>query len=86
MQDNEPRVVQPVYSTGQSSCAIFSFTLALHRSDVFAAITPRAGQSASVEPFPIRAAPVRYCRGEDDAERSIVLSYGQVGSGDWRVF
>ena len=47
-QDNEPRVdPNRIYSTGQSSGAIFSFTLALHRSDVFAAITPRAGQSAS---------------------------------------
>ena len=33
-----------VYSTGQSSGAIFSFVLAYERPEVFAAITPRAGQ------------------------------------------
>lgn len=66
-QDNEPRVdPNRIYSTGQSSGAIFSFTLALHRSDVFAAITPRAGQSASVDPFPSRAVPVRVFAGETD--------------------
>lgn len=76
-QDNEPRVdPNRIYSTGQSSGAIFSFTLALHRSDVFAAITPRAGQSASVEPFPSRAVPVRVFAGEiDDAvQHSAVLT------------
>ena len=66
-QDNEPRVdPNRIYSTGQSSGAIFSFTLALYRSEVFAAITPRAGQSASVEPFPSRAVPVRVFAGEAD--------------------
>ena len=76
-QDNEPRVdPNRIYSTGQSSGAIFSFTLALHRSDVFAAITPRVGQSASVEPFPSRAVPVRVFAGEIDdiVQHSAVLT------------
>lgn len=66
-EDNVPSVdPNRIYSTGQSSGAIFSFVLALHRSEVFAAITPRAGQSASVEPFPTRAVPVRVFAGEKD--------------------
>lgn len=66
-EDNEPSVdPKRIYSTGQSSGAIFSFVLALHRSEVFAAITPRAGQSASTEPFPSRAVPVRVFAGEKD--------------------
>ena len=51
-QDNEPQVdPNRIYSTGQSSGAILSFSLALHRPEQFAAITPRAGQSASTDPF-----------------------------------
>lgn len=66
-EDNEPSVdPKRIYSTGQSSGAIFSFALALHRSEVFAAITPRAGQSASTDPFPVRAVPVRVFAGETD--------------------
>lgn len=66
-EDNEPRVdPNRIYSTGQSSGAIFSFVLALHRPEVFAAITPRAGQSASTDPFPSRAVPVRVFAGEAD--------------------
>ncbi len=66
-EDNEPRVdPNRIYSTGQSSGAIFSFVLALHRPEVFAAITPRAGQSASTTPFPSRAVPVRVFAGEAD--------------------
>lgn len=65
--DNEPHADRNrIYSTGQSSGAIFSFCLALHRSEVFAAITPRAGQSASTEPLPARAVPVRVFAGEAD--------------------
>ena len=66
-QDNEPQVdPNRVYSTGQSSGAILSFSLALHRPEQFAAITPRAGQSASTDPFPSRAVPVRVFAGEKD--------------------
>jgi putative poly(3-hydroxybutyrate) depolymerase len=66
-QDNEPQVdPNRIYSTGQSSGAILSFSLALHRPEQFAAITPRAGQSASTEPFPSRAVPVRVFAGEKD--------------------
>lgn len=57
-----------VYSTGQSSGAIFSFVLAFERSDVFAAITPRAGQMslANETVMPSRAVPVRLFAGIDD--------------------
>ena len=66
-EDNEPRIDKNrIYSTGQSSGAIFSFNLALERPEVFAAITPRAGQSASTEPYPSRAVPVRVFAGERD--------------------
>ena len=66
-EDNEPHVdPNRIYATGQSSGAIFSFNLALERSEVFAAITPRAGQSASTEPYPSRAVPVRVFAGEAD--------------------
>ena len=66
-QDNEPQVdPNRIYSTGQSSGAILSFYLALHRPEQFAAITPRAGQSASTDPFPSRAVPVRVFAGEKD--------------------
>lgn len=66
-QDNEPQVdPNRIYSTGQSSGAILSFSLALHRPEQFAAITPRAGQSASTAPFPSRAVPVRVFAGEKD--------------------
>lgn len=57
-----------IYSTGQSSGAIFSFVLAFERSNVFAAITPRAGQM-NIEhetEMPERAVPVRVFAGEDD--------------------
>lgn len=66
-EDNEPHVdPNRIYATGQSSGAIFSFNLALERPEVFAAITPRAGQSASTEPYPSRAVPVRVFAGERD--------------------
>ena len=66
-QDNEPQVdPNRIYSTGQSSGAILSFSLALHRPEQFAAITPRAGQRASTDPFPSRAVPVRVFAGEKD--------------------
>ena len=66
-QDNEPQVdPNRIYSIGQSSGAILSFSLALHRPEQFAAITPRAGQSASTDPFPSRAVPVRVFAGEKD--------------------
>lgn len=66
-QDNEPQVdPNRIYSTGQSSGAILSFSLDLHRPEQFAAITPRAGQSASTDPFPSRAVPVRVFAGEKD--------------------
>lgn len=57
-----------VYSTGQSSGAIFSFVLAFYRSEKFAAITPRAGQMkfGDDEPLPARAVPIRVFAGEVD--------------------
>lgn len=57
-----------IYSTGQSSGAIFSFVLAFERSDVFAAITPRAGQMSleNQTEMPERAVPVRVFAGEID--------------------
>ena len=76
-EDNEPRIdPNRIYSTGQSSGALFSFALALHRSEVIAAITPRAGQSRSTEPFPSRAVPVRVFAGVKDGtvQHSAVLT------------
>lgn len=60
--------VNRIYSTGQSSGAIFSFVLAFERSEVFAAITPRAGQMAIQEGavFPSRCVPIRVFAGIDD--------------------
>lgn len=57
-----------VYSTGQSSGAIFSFVLAYYRSEIFAAVTPRAGQMKidDSSPLPQRAVPVRVFAGTDD--------------------
>lgn len=57
-----------IYSTGQSSGAIFSFVLAFERSNVFAAITPRAGQMSleNQTVMPERAVPVRVFAGTDD--------------------
>lgn len=57
-----------IYSTGQSSGAIFSFVLAFERSEVFAAIAPRAGQMSlsGQTGMPSRAVPVRVFAGEED--------------------
>lgn len=57
-----------IYSTGQSSGAIFSFVLAFYRSNVVAAITPRAGQMSleGESVMPERAVPVRVFAGEED--------------------
>lgn len=57
-----------IYSTGQSSGSIFSFVLAFERSNVFAAIAPRAGQMslAGRTEFPSRAVPIRLFQGTDD--------------------
>lgn len=57
-----------VYSTGQSSGAIFSFVLAFYRSEVVAAITPRAGQMSLADQteMPDRAVPVRLFAGMID--------------------
>lgn len=57
-----------IYSTGQSSGAIFSFVLAFDRSDKFAAITPRAGQMNidNQTVLPTRAVPIRVFAGEID--------------------
>lgn len=68
-EDNEPYVDRNrIYSTGHSSGAIFSFVLAFERSEVFAAIAPRAGQmTIKNEPvMPARAVPVRVFAGETD--------------------
>lgn len=60
--------INRIYSTGQSSGAIFSFVLAFERSTVFAAITPRAGQMslANETRTPERAVAVRVFAGEND--------------------
>lgn len=67
--DNEPRVdLNRIYSTGHSSGAIFSFVMAFERSNVFAAIAPRAGQMSITQEtvMPERAVPVRVFAGETD--------------------
>lgn len=60
--------VNRIYSTGQSSGAIFSFVLAFERSEVIAAIAPRAGQMSleGQSAMPVRAVPVRVFAGEKD--------------------
>lgn len=60
--------IERVYSTGQSSGAIFSFVLAFSRSEDFAAITPRAGQMNidNQTELPARAVPIRVFVGEID--------------------
>ena len=57
-----------IYSTGQSSGAIFSFVLAFYRSEDFAAVTPRAGQMNinNQTDLPSRAVPIRVFAGEID--------------------
>ena len=68
-EDNEPRIdPKRIYSTGQSSGAIFSFVLAFERSDIFASIVPRAGQMSlsEVTTMPQRAVPVRVFAGVED--------------------
>ena len=68
-KERSPRIdTDRIYSTGQSSGAIFSFVLAFERSDVFAAITPRAGQMslANQTQMPTRAVPIRVFAGIDD--------------------
>ncbi len=57
-----------IFSTGQSSGAIFSWVLAFERSDVFASIAPRAGQmnTDNATNFPSRCVPVRVFAGEAD--------------------
>lgn len=67
--DRTPTIdLNRIYATGQSSGAIFSFVLAFQRSEVFAAITPRAGQMSleNQTEMPSRAVPVRVFAGETD--------------------
>ena len=60
--------VDRIYTCGHSSGAIFSFALALNRSDVFAAAVPVSGQMAlSSNPNPSRVVPIRAFNGKDDA-------------------
>ncbi len=72
-----------VYSTGQSSGAIFSFVLAYERPEVFAAITPRAGQMslAGAGELPKRAVPVRVFAGV--ADETVVHSAVLANMTDW---
>lgn len=57
-----------IYSTGQSSGAIFSWVLAFERPEVVASIAPRAGRmnTDNETNFPNRCVPVRVFAGEDD--------------------
>ncbi len=57
-----------IYSTGQSSGAIFSWVLAFERPEVVASIAPRAGRmnTDNQTHFPARCVPVRVFAGEDD--------------------
>lgn len=57
-----------IYATGQSSGGVFSFVLAFHCSDLFAAVAPRSGQMSlkSQTVFPARAVPIRAFVGEED--------------------
>lgn len=77
-----------VYSTGQSSGAIFSFVLAFERPNVFAAIAPRAGQMAlkGDEIIPDHAVPIRAFNGmtddivnHDAAVKNIIVWSEKVG-------
>ncbi len=83
-EDNEPYVDRNrIYSTGHSSGAIFSFVLAFERSEIFAAIAPRAGQmSLQYETMmPERAVPVRVFAGEKD--ENVVHSAVLANMTDW---
>lgn len=57
-----------IYSSGQSSGAIFSFNLAFKRSEIFAAVAPRAGQMkiSDDDVLPTRAVHCRLFAGVDD--------------------
>lgn len=57
-----------IYSTGQSSGAIFSWVLAFERSEVLASIAPRAGRmnTDNESQFPARCVPARVFAGEED--------------------
>lgn len=60
-----------VYTTGQSSGAIFSYNLAYYRSDKFAAAVPRAGQMAlrnNADPVPTTVVPIRAFNGTLDID------------------
>lgn len=72
-----------IYSSGQSSGAIFSFVLAFERSDVFAAIAPRAGQMSleNQTEMPERAVPVRVFAGEID--ETVIHSAVVKNMTDW---
>lgn len=67
-----------IFSTGQSSGAIFSWVLAFERSDIVASIAPRAGQmnTDNQSNFPTRCVPVRVFAGEADktVQHSAVIS------------
>lgn len=63
-----------IYSTGQSSGAIFSWVLAFERSEVLASIAPRAGRMNTDQEthFPSRCVPARVFAGE--ADKTVVHS------------
>ena len=68
-KNSTPRIdPNRVYATGQSSGGIFSFVLAFHCSELFAAVAPRSGQMSlrSMTEFPARAVPIRAFVGEED--------------------
>lgn len=72
-----------IFSTGQSSGAIFSFVLAYTRSSVVAAIAPRAGQmriEGSTD-LPERAVPVRVFAGTND--NTVIHSAVLSNMEDW---
>lgn len=65
--------INRIYTCGQSSGAIFSFTLAYERSEIFAAAVPVSGQmKLTSSQIPSRIVPIRAFNGKDDA----IVNYG----------
>lgn len=66
--------VKLVYSTGRFDGATFCYTMAIKRSDVFAAIAPRSGQCIFSE-TPSRPVPIRAFSGTLNPNHNLLVSH-----------
>ena len=74
--------INRVYTTGHSSGAIFSFELALKRSEVFAAAVPVSGQRALKDgkyQKPLRVVPIRAFNGTNDDAVQYKAALNNIG-------